>query len=448
MAAFRRILFFCLFLNLHATLWAQDASAERMFTVQELRSDLLYLKGLLEKVHPDLYMYISKPDLDHVFDSLHESISGPLSGREFFDRIATLHSRIGDGHTMFLPDQTMMDRSSKSGAYLPFYFSLVQGKIQVRLNCSSDTSIPEGAELISLNGVGSSELLEHLMTRQIRDGVNQTYPAWILSNYFKDYYGFSYGYPGSFALGIRSGNEERLAVVRALSRDSIRFYRQLRHPELAVADAGRASIGLVVDSVSGIVTLTIRNFDASKWRADQGRPVERLLEDLFARIRQSGVSQMILDLRDNQGGQFGPGRRLLPYLLNTDLSFLPGTPEASVLKPAEDAFKGKLYVLINGGSFSITGIVCAYLQETGRAVFIGEETAGNRIVLCGSPVSKTLAVTGIQVEVSTRKYVIVPGRNTGHGTLPDHPVDPSFQDILQKRDAVMEYAIRLIKGWK
>jgi C-terminal processing protease CtpA/Prc len=45
-------------------------------------------------------------------------------------------------------------------------------------------------------------------------------------------------------------------------------------------------------------------------------------------------------------------------------------------KPRSNAFKGKIYVLINGASFSASSIISAKLKYEKRAVIVGEETGG------------------------------------------------------------------------
>jgi hypothetical protein len=72
--------------------------------------------------------------------------------------------------------------------------------------------------------------MEQLLARQVRDGYNRTYPLWILNHYFAAYYNFIFGQPAEFSLGLRSGTGEEYTMrVTPLSRDSIRYYRQMRY---------------------------------------------------------------------------------------------------------------------------------------------------------------------------------------------------------------------------
>jgi C-terminal processing protease CtpA/Prc len=42
----------------------------------------------------------------------------------------------------------------------------------------------------------------------------------------------------------------------------------------------------------------------------------------------------------------------------------------------KNAFKGKVYVMINRGSFSASSVISSNLKGSKRATFVGEETGG------------------------------------------------------------------------
>ncbi|WP_435526032.1 S41 family peptidase [Chryseobacterium indoltheticum] len=44
--------------------------------------------------------------------------------------------------------------------------------------------------------------------------------------------------------------------------------------------------------------------------------------------------------------------------------------------PKENAFKGKVYLLINGGSFSASSVISSKLKFDKRVTLVGEETGG------------------------------------------------------------------------
>src|ERR1700733_11292008 len=193
---------------------------DQLFSVDQLKSDFQFLRAKLEKIHPDLYLYSSRAELNLFFDSLYRSIISPSTERDFYYLITLLNSKIKDGHTMFLPSEEARKYFSSMGNYFPFYIAIVKNKAFVSMNCSADTTIRDGAEILSINGIGMEGILKDLLVRQIRDGNNQTYPVWILTNYFKEYFSFSFGNPFAFTITFRNDSSKaKSRILYALSKD-------------------------------------------------------------------------------------------------------------------------------------------------------------------------------------------------------------------------------------
>jgi hypothetical protein len=122
------------------------------------------------------------------------------------------------------------------------------------------------------------------------------------------------------------------------------------------------------------------------------------------------------------------------------------------LKPPKvDVFEGKLYVLMNGISFSSTADLISDIKKTRNAIFIGEEsggtfegpTGGDNIVI-QLPNSKIMVRISPNVQIGHmyQKHPI------GRGVLPDYPIKYTIQDVLNGRDLEMEKAKSLIGGIK
>src|SRR5262249_34499341 len=155
-------------------------------------------------------------------DSLYGSITTPLTERQFYNSVTLLNEKIKDGHTMFLPGEDAMNYSNTHGGFFPFYVFITGEKLFINMNCSADTTISEGSEILSINDKPAKEVLDFLLARQIRDGYNTTYPLWILNTYFKSYFAFSFGQPDSFEIFYKDNGSDKTTVIRALSNDSIR----------------------------------------------------------------------------------------------------------------------------------------------------------------------------------------------------------------------------------
>lgn len=73
---------------------------------EDLKSDVDFARKKLEALHPNLYWYISKKDLDFKFDSLKNTINKPLTPIQFYFKLQPVISQIREGHlTLRIPDK-------------------------------------------------------------------------------------------------------------------------------------------------------------------------------------------------------------------------------------------------------------------------------------------------------------------------------------------------------
>ena len=205
---------------------------DRILSSNELRQDLLFLKNKLETLHPNLYLYSSKTELDELYDSLSNSIVQPMTDLEFYKHIAVLSSTIKDGHTNFLPGKETMSYHDSYSKFLPYKLIVYENKLYVDRVLTYENSVLRGSEIISINNISSKEIISELKKRLVRDGNNQTYPSWILSNYFRNYYSFSYGHPTDFKIEYLQRDATGTVMIKALSKDSISYYNICNYQEI------------------------------------------------------------------------------------------------------------------------------------------------------------------------------------------------------------------------
>ena len=416
-----------------------------LYSPDELKSDFRYLQSSIEKKHPNLYFYTPKIALNIFFDSLYNSIDHPLTAVEFYNIITLLNSKIKDGHTMFLPGEEETNYLNKNARFFPFYIFATADKIFVTMNCSADTSIKAGAEIVSINRLIAADIMIQLIARQIRDGNNQTYPIWILTNYFKEYFGFSFGHPDSFLITYKNDSSAiQTKTIYALSKDSIRFYRHARYfNNIPISDENK---GIIVETNKKLNTaiLTIKSFDKEILKSVYSQNFKTSIDNAFSLIENNHINNLILDIRNNQGGDFKNGCLLLSYLLKQQIRFLADSKGSRTINPLKNNYKGNLYILVNGGTFSNTAIVSAYLESTKRGIFIGEETAGNKNIISGDPVEIILSNTKISAQISTVKYLIQDNFNDGHGIIPTYYMINDINNIILNKDIVKDFSLKLI----
>lgn len=446
------------------TLLAQD----RHFSALEIKEDLVFLRNNLERWHPGIYQYSTKDEVDACFDRLLLSIPDSLSEWGAYSFITAIGAVIRDGHTLFYPSETVIDNHNRNSGFFPFKTWWNGKNLFVEMNCSDESEIPDGAEIISINGQAASDIFQFCLNHMMRDGNNQSYPTWVLNNWFREYYSYFFGYPESFDLVIRDKAGNLLSkTVNAITKSKIAANRKQKYPWFNTDIKEKDGIVLTIDEVQKTAVLTIRDFHADVLKKEYKQPFKKTINECFERIRTSDTKHLILDIRDNQGGETRYAKLLLAHLLDTSFQLLEAYykvnksikgdsakrlkkchgPTDGTYKSRPDSFKGKLYILVNGGSFSNSGILSAALRRYKRGLFIGEETGGNKHSICGSVKYSILPHTNIRVEIPALQYVISDKQpNSGHGTIPDYIVLPELDNRLNQNDVAKQFALELIRG--
>jgi C-terminal processing protease CtpA/Prc len=170
----------------------------------------------------------------------------------------------------------------------------------------------------------------------------------------------------------------------------------------------------------------------------------------FAEIEKRGIKNLIIDLRRNNGGDPFCAVRLFAHIAHEPMPYFSKPYGryallADQIPLMENHFKGKLYVLIDGGGASTTGHLLGLLKYHKIGILVGEET-GATYVCYDAKNSFLLKNTRFQVSVATGTFAsAVQGLPLDRGILPDIRVDPTPQDMAAGKDTVLEHTLSLIQ---
>lgn len=156
---------------------------------------------------------------------------------------------------------------------------------------------------------------------------------------------------------------------------------------------------------------------------------------LFEMIQQE-VDGVILDIRDNSGGQIeeasciaglflGPKRKLF------ELHFFDMTrPIESIYSEKEAVYTGALAILINRGSASASELLAGSLRDYGRALLVGEKSFGKGSFQEGEIWKQNPKVALF----STKGFYILPSGHSPqmYGLKPD--IEVKFMNDVQPRE--------------
>jgi C-terminal processing protease CtpA/Prc len=124
--------------------------------------------------------------------------------------------------------------------------------------------------------------------------------------------------------------------------------------------------------------------------------------------------------------------------------------QSKVREPNALGYKGNVYVIINGNSFSASSIIPTKLKATGRAVFVGEETGGAyNGTVAGIFKNYQLPTSKINIRIGLMQ-VETPHKITpdGYGIIPDVKISPTLEDRLSGKDPELNWVLNQIEKQK
>lgn len=151
-------------------------------------------------------------------------------------------------------------------------------------------------------------------------------------------------------------------------------------------------------------------------------------------MTEKKVQGLILDLRDNGGGDFQAALAIADLFLGDAavVSVEDARGYRTTHKAGAGAINTPLILLVNRNSASAAEILAGALQDNGRALLVGEKTFGKGLVQTVFPLTD-----GGALKLTTNKYFTPKGTDINAiGIMPDHVVanpDPDGQDMQMER---------------
>jgi C-terminal processing protease CtpA/Prc len=391
------------------------------------------------------------------------------------------------------------------GPLSQFDFEVFNNKLYVVKNKSNNKSIEVGSEVVSIDGKSVSTLLDDYKKNFTSDGFNTTLKNNFLGQRFSTIYSLNNNIKDSLKYDFKIKNELKSIVIKRQIVDStgIKKSKIVLTKEQKKAIAKKKDIlGYDAKSKKYMRNLKFIEKDSSiavmKINGFREGDAEEFYKESFLKIKKYDTKTLIIDIRNNGGGRLNEIAKLYTYLTDKDFNFVEKslvTKKTSLLyadfykgggvgtkimktifaigyyplmyfsvhknednkyykqassktkKPDVNNFKGKVYVLINGGSFSASSIISSNLKGSKRAIFVGEETGGayNGTVAGRMP---TIEMPNSKINIRMGLMACIPAYKTdveGHGIMPDKEILPTLEDRINNIDPEMNWILYDIK---
>lgn len=278
---------------------------------------------------------------------------------------------------------------------------------------------------------------------------------------------------------VKTPTKAELKLAKAQKKEDAKYKRNYGYDSGSKTYAKTLTF-TAIDSTTAL--FKIKNFSEGKYKT--------VYKEVFGLLEKKKTKNLILDLRSNPGGRLDEIHNLYSFLtpdstfqliedlkvtskqslMHIDIpkvlyavtipaypvlatiAFLKTTKDTngdyrvktkeSRLKPHNpNYFKGKIYVLINGGSFSASCILSSKLKENKQITFVGQETGGafNGTV---AGLSSTYKLPHSKLPTKLWIMDVVPTNQTtvkGRGVFPDIEIIPTLEDLITKKDPELDW---------
>jgi hypothetical protein len=480
-----------LFIFCSQSLDASGQVSTKTLSLIELKEDFSILRQTFEKAHAGLYRYTVKKQIDSAFDKVGIQLKYPMSELKFFRLIAPLINLIHDNHTSLRPSTEILKFIAKTAKVFPLVIRYEGGQAFVEKNLSPNRAIPVATEIVSINGVPMAQVTDKVISIKSTDGMNRITKYEVAGINFWINYFEMVDTAGNFSIEIRdtvNGKITRYSTegVSAQLIQNAQFNVQ-SHTKFSLDFLKEGKVALMSIPSFSDLPLMIAQFS-----------------DAFKQIKEKGSPTLIIDIRNNTGGDDQFNTELLSYLVPhpfkvykgftfraenwDDIKYIKYSPDdfwntadftkytdserivmlkqrtlAQVLaynsetnpaagihfpKPANN-FSGNLFLLINGRTQSTGGEIPALLHFLGVGTLIGEEpNAAYQGTAGGIILTLTLPHSGIRLNVPLFAYhnAVLPGLFPSHGVTPHFVVSQTLEDAIKGHDTVLEFTLALINA--
>jgi hypothetical protein len=464
------IISFFIFSSTHAQVTAPK------FTGAQLHQDFELFVRALKEAHPGLYRYTSKAELESLFAKTKSQIRDGMTEEEFYKLLMPVIVEIRCGHTKWFRKDRADDRYAFYNDQLfPLKLYFIDDKAYIVGDYSGNSNVDLKAEVLAINGKSIPVIRDQINRYLPTDGYVQSALNEELNHYFSGYFATFVDHQPTYRVTLKKGPEKVTKTFPGVDLHSIQKAEQHLKP------VSQAPLRLEYLE-QNTAMLTISRFFTGENEPDY----YAFIDSTFLDLKQKGVKNLIIDVRNNEGGEESYGGYLYSYLASEEFQYyqkitvaqkervtflanaaMPapyeeerkkfvvkdgnvqwlGHPYLTKKSPQPNAFKGKVYVLTNGLSFSVTSEFASVAHHNKRATFIGDETGGayygdNSGVFAIVTLPNTKLGMGIPLLGFYSNVSGYPHRD--RGIIPDHIIKAGVDDIIDGNDAVLNYTLQLI----
>lgn len=478
-----RVLIACALAGLSLPAMSQESAPDDTpptYTPEQIRADFEFLYQGLQSANFDLYAFTPRSVFDTRYNALRASFVEPMTRFDaemaFQPFVALAHQ----AHTRIESDYSgYRAYRAAGGAGFPLAIAVEDDQLLVTGNFSGIPEIQPGDRIRAINGVKVSDLLPRLTAHLSAETPEFAYV--LLEAYMPLVVWLELGSADAYSVSVDHVNGTSGTYEISVASDTQQDSDGTEKPfSLEGRDAR-----MLTESVAYLRPGPFSNTDAGANSLDNTEYV-KFVDTAFETFIGNQATQLILDLRDNPGGNNSFSDPVIAWFADRPFRFssdfrvrvspqstaanqvrLDANPDESgstsrlyarlyastkngetVLFPIPEIeprpqprYQGQVYVLVNRYSFSNAVTAAALIQDYDFGVIMGEQTV-DMATTYGAMERFTLPETGIVVAYPKALIVRPSGIDEAHPVNPD--VELPSPRIRGATDLMLEAALSYI----
>lgn len=420
---------------------SQHNTNQKLYQKNELLEDLNQVFTIIKEENPKLY--ITEEALDEYASYYADMIEDEMDFISFYRLLASFSEKIGCGHTFLdYPGEELNQYFNHQPSHLPLDIKVIDDKLYVRsIIYSSD--IPPGSEILSIDDQSAQEIIDILLDRIPSDDRDTTFKYGLMNKMFSRVYFDYVDNRESFKITYQDPDSNVVTkLIDAKLRANI-------DPILQAQNGDTKEV--TTEFFYNYAVLTIPTFEYYDPVSNQA--FKDKIDAFFIEVKENNIENVIIDIQGNGGGDPFCSDYLYSYISPKEYTYYDTLPLngsfygrlATSQDPKKNAFKGRLFVLIDSFNFSSAGHFVSLLKYNKVGTLIGEPTGATYI--CTATQNKIiLNNTGINYTYSTEIFkTAVEGMEGDISIDPDIYVSKTIDDYINNRNVAKDTAVELIR---
>lgn len=421
-------------------------------TRMEANTDVDSFAYAMKEIHPNLFWECSEQVFNDSLDKIHERlVNTHYSPIELYKHLQPLTTILGDGHTQLYFPKEILQKEDILVFPLPIEVNTNDSTLWLKCDYNSNgVKLKKGIQLLSVNGKSYRTLVEEMLPYCSGEQI-----FFRLSKVNRDFNHFLYMlYPSdSFSITYKTEKGQKECNIDAVPYHK---YTELSIQQTAVNEPYKFEF---IDNKTALMT-----FNAFK---DLDR-FKLFVDSMFYQLHENKTEHLIIDLRNNGGGDSNIGDELFQYI--SDNPFLQfgqfitrysnmqkklakdnwgadyynhsngiDTVTYNTLIPLRNnplRYNGKITLLISHATFSSASAFAWTFKKLNRGPIVGEESGGMSVCF-GDVVIYRLPHSKIASTISFARVYLYGANDTEpiHGVLPDIeiPQEKALEFVLHNQ---------------